>query len=67
MGRGGSGSIITALAREAVRQQRVAEANLKRKLREEERQGRELMKQSIIDEKTEKQRYIQSRIDEVDE
>ncbi|MBR0599785.1 restriction endonuclease [Sinanaerobacter chloroacetimidivorans] len=67
MARRGYGSILTAMAREAARQQRVAEADQKRRIREAERARREEIRQAALDAKEEKQRYLEIRVDEVDE
>jgi restriction system protein len=67
MARRSYGSIITALARDAARHQRMAEAERRRTIREIERQKREAVRQAAITAKEEKQQYLQSRIDETAE
>lgn len=67
MGRRGYGSLINAMAREAARQQRMAVTEHKRQVREAERAQREAIRQAALNAKEEKQRYQQSRIDEVEE
>lgn len=67
MERRGYGTLINAMAREAARQQRLAVADQKRQIREAERAKREAVRLAALNAKEEKQRYLQSRIDEVDE
>lgn len=67
MARRGYGSLFTAMARENARQQRMAIAEQNRRIREAEKAKREAIRQAALNAKEEKLRYIQSRIDDVDE
>jgi restriction system protein len=67
MGRRGYGSLFTAIARESARQARMAQTEQRRRIREGEQAKRKFVRQIALNAKEEKQRYLQSRIDEVDE
>lgn len=67
MGRHGFGSLLNAMARDVARQQRMAAAEQNRRIREAEKAKREAVRQAVLNSREEKQRYLQSRIDEVEE
>ena len=58
---------MTAMAREAARAQRQAEANQRRLIRERERNLRQAERYRVLQEKEARQRYVEERLQEVNE
>lgn len=65
--RGGFVGILSAMARESARQQRLVEAAQRKRMREIERECREQERQNRLLAKEEKLRYLESRIEEAEE
>lgn len=63
--RSGFTGVVTAIARETARQQRAAEAEQRRALREAVRLERERKKEQALADKAARQRYLEARADEV--
>ncbi|MEY2487379.1 MAG: restriction system protein [Verrucomicrobiota bacterium] len=61
------GRLIISMAREAARAQRRAEAENRRRIREQDRAGRAAVRSAAITTKQAKQRYIEQRVQETEE
>lgn len=65
--RSGFGGLMTAMARDAARAQRQAEANQRRALREYQRNLKQTERYRILQEKEARQRYLEERVAEVND
>lgn len=65
--RSGFSGLIVAIAKDAARAQRQAEANQRRLIREQERTKRQLERYRVLQQKEARQRYIEERVEEVNE
>lgn len=63
--RSGFSGFMVAMARDAARTQRQAEANQRRLIREHERNMRQAERHRVLQEKEARQRYLEERIEEV--